>query len=454
MRRTVYILVALFLLLSLLLASCAQPTAEPVAEEPTAEPVVEEPAEEPVAEEPTAEPEEEMVEAEPVELVWLGWSLNNIPDPDATYIKPFQEEHPNVSITIENYPWGEHGTKTMTLAQNGTLKDVLQVANVRGAPLDDLGGLEDLTPYIEAADQEWKDFILDAGYIERNGRIIGLAWAATPYSFVYDKDVFAEKGLEPPTNFDEFRTVLEALRDEDAGAYGATLTLNSTETNIVTWLYVALYLQQKGGSMLDENGMPAFNNDLGVEAVEYFMSLIEDDLILPGPEAMTHSTNREMFCSGQLPITIDGAFMKGICAGRNPDINLGFVRMQDVTGGHTTGGAFWSISAYSEHKEESWEFIKFLTSPYAAKEYFLFSGQAPMFNVYEDPDIQEDEFARVSGEILQDPDTQVMPILPEQPELQRIFGEQIQLVLLEGKDVKQALDDAAAGWIEILEANQ
>jgi ABC-type glycerol-3-phosphate transport system substrate-binding protein len=441
-----YILLVLFILLSLALASCA-PAAQPVAEEPAAEEQMEE-------ESAAEEPQEEMAENEPVELVWLGWSLNNIPDPEGTYFQPFQEDHPNVSITIENYPWGEHGTKSMTLAQNGELKDVLQVANVRAAPLDDLDALEDLTPYIEAADQEWKDFILDAGYIKRKGRIIGLAWSATPYSFVYDKDAFAEKGLEPPKNFDELRTVLEALRDEEAGTYGMTLTLNQTETNVVTWLYVALYMQQKGGSMLDENNMPAFNNELGVEAVEYFVGLVEDDLIVPGPEAMTHSTNREMFCSGQLPITIDGAFMKGICAGRNPDINLGFVRMEDVTGGATTGGGFWSMSAFSEHKQESWEFIKFLTSPYAAKEYFLFSGQAPLFNVYQDPDIQEDEFARTAGEILEDPDTKVMPILPEQPELERIFGEQFQLVLLEGKDAKQALDDAAAAWTQILEAHQ
>jgi ABC-type glycerol-3-phosphate transport system substrate-binding protein len=448
MKRILYVVLALFVVVSMLFAACTQATEEPSVEEP----VVEEPAEEePAEEEPAAE---EPAEEEPVELVWLGWSLNNLPDPEGTYYEPFQETHPNVSISIENYPWGEHGTKTMTLAQNGELHDVLQVANVRAAPLDDLGALEDLTPYIEAEDQEWKDFIYDAGYIERDGRIIGLAWAATPYSFVYNKDMFAEKGLEPPTNFEEFKEVLQAFRDEEAGTYGATLTFNKAEPNIVTWLYVALYLAQKGGSMLDENGMPAFNNDLGVEAVDYFIDLIEEDLIIPGPQAMDHSTNREMFCSGQLPVTIDGSFMKGICAGRNPDINLGFVHMEDVTGGHTTGGAFWAIAKDSEHKEESWEYVKFLTSPYAAKEYFLFSGQAPMFDVYSDPDVQEDEFARVAGEILFNPDTQVMPILPEQPELQRIFAEQIQLVLLEGKDTKQALDDAAAGWREILEANQ
>ncbi len=448
MNKKMYFLLTLLIMVSWLLVGCAPQATEAPAEEPA----VEEPAaaEEPAAEEPAAE---EPMEAEPVELVWLGWSLNNLPDAEATYYKPFQENHPNVSIEIENYPWGEHGTKTMTLAQNGELRDVLQVANVRAAPLDDLGALEDLTPYIEAEDQEWKDFILDAGYIRRNGRIIGLAWAATPYSFVYNKDMFAEKGLEPPMNFDELRDVLVAFRDEDAGTYGATLTLNKTEPNVMTWLYFAFYMAQKGGQMLDEDGMPAFNSDIGVEAVEYIVGLVEDDLIIPGPEAMTHGTNREMFCSGQLPITIDGAFMKGICAGRNEDINLGFLHLQDVTGGHSTGGAFWSISAYSEHKDEAWEFIKFLTSPYAAKEYFLFSGQSPMWDVYSDPEIQEDEFARVAGEILADPDTKVMPILPEQPELERIFAEQFQLVLLEGKDAKQALDDAAAGWAEILGAN-
>jgi multiple sugar transport system substrate-binding protein len=215
---------------------------------------------------------------------------------------------------------------------------------------------------------------------------------------------------------------------------------------------MAFYMTQKGGYMLDEDGMPAFNNDLGVEAVEYFLGLIEDDLVVPGSEAMMHGTNRELFCGEQTAVTIDGSFMKEICRATNPEIEMGFVHLEDVTGGHSTGGGFWAISAFTEHPEESWEFVKFLSSGETAKQYFLDSGQAPLMDVYDDPDIQADEFSRIAGEILKDPDTRVMPILPQSPELERILVEEIHQVMLEGKDVRQALDDAAAAWTEIIEA--
>ena len=434
----------LLLTLSILLASCATAPQQPQAEAPAVEqPATEAPATE---EAPTAE----VVADEPVELTWLGWSLNAIPNPDADYIGKFQADHPNVSIVIENYPWGEHGTKSMTLAQNDELQDVLQVANVRAAPLDDLGALLDLRPIIDKESEEWKSFILPGGFVERNGRIIGIRWSATPYSFVYNKKIFSDNGLEPPTNFAELADALQVLRDPDAGTYGSTLALTIDQANVFTWLYMAFYMTQKGGYMLDDAGMPAFNNDLGVEAVEYFLNLIENDLVTPGAEATGVGVARELLCAEQIAVIIDGSFMKEICRASNPDIDMGFVHLKDVTGGHSTGGGFWSISASTEHPEKSWEFVKFLSSPYAAKQYFLDSGQAPMMDLYSDPDIEADEFARVAGEILKDPAIRVMPILPESPELERILVEEIQKVLLEDKDVRQALDDAAAGWSNIL----
>jgi multiple sugar transport system substrate-binding protein len=200
--------------------------------------------------------------------------------------------------------------------------------------------------------------------------------------------------------------------------------------------------------------MPAFDSPLGVEAVDYFVGLVEDGLVVPHPESIDHNTNRELFISGQVPITIDGAFMKGLTNERNPDLDIGFLHLQDETGGHTTGGGFWAVGAGSEHKQMAFNFIQFLSTEEMARKYFLESGQAPFFDVYDHPEIQNDEFARVSGEILADPDTKPMPILPQSTELQKILVEQVQQVLLEGKDTAQALSEAAEGWREIIKANQ
>ena len=93
--------------------------------------------------------------------------------------------------------------------------------------------------------------------------------------FYYNQDVFQQFGIETfPETWDEFRAVCMILQQGNAWP---------TSWPVDVW-YFSTMLYQHGGSLLDEiTHAPRFQEQEGVQALEYLVGLIHDSLLYVNP---------------------------------------------------------------------------------------------------------------------------------------------------------------------------
>jgi ABC-type glycerol-3-phosphate transport system substrate-binding protein len=106
----------------------------------------------------------------------------------------------------------------------------------------------------------------------------------------------------------------------------------------------------------------------------------------------------------------------------------------------------------SGKKEEgAWLAIKYLTGPEGAEIFCSGSGDLPANKVAATkPFITQNKYMKGFLDQMDLPNAQALPHLPSQVELNRLLTIEIQNFISGNKTAKQALDDAAAAWAQII----
>jgi len=214
-----YLLVFAILVAALMvLAACGGGSQAPADEPaPTAAPVEEPAVEEPKSEELAVE---EPATGEAVELVF--WSMWNENEPQAQviqgWIEEFQTENPNITISSV---WNGRQNQTLvrTALNSGTKIDIVDqdsdplagglMNEGMGYPLDEFLG----TPALDE-DMAIKDVfvpgVLDL-FMGQDGKTYQWPYVYNTVQFWYNKDMFAEVGVEPPQTYEEWLAVNDKL---------------------------------------------------------------------------------------------------------------------------------------------------------------------------------------------------------------------------------------------------
>lgn len=417
------------------------------------------PAQAPAPQEAAAPVEAEVSEAETgevVEIKWLEWWQTSWVENQEQLIADFEATHPHIKVTIVDTPWNGMAEKLQAAAAGGgEAYDVLGMENEWIASLDKQGYLENLDPWLEQ-DPEFADRLLPATPMKLYGETKGLCLYLIPYQFAYNVDAFAEKGLEPPTNWEEFVQVLEALRDESTNSYGMSMPLQ--DASFIMTRYFPFRLAQEGGQWFDENGRVAFNSPEGVAALQWWVDFYQKGLVVPGSMGEDQNLMAEFLASEQTVATIDGPFIPETIRAINPEVKMAYAPpWHDKTGGYSWACSGISMAANSQHKEEAWEFINYLYSEKVSTEFakkiaYVWATKAGLEWIGE----SDDPFLKwVPAMAEQDPEHNVVyPTLPEGEKLHDVFKQAFQEALRGEKDPQTALDEAAAIWQETLDAAQ
>lgn len=427
-KLTVLIPLTVVLLLAAILAGCVAPEASGGAA--------------------GADPGDAM-EEEVVEITWLQWWVNEWgPDNHGQLIADFEAQHPNIKVTVIDVPWPEMAGKLQAAAAGGSeTYDLFGTESTWIASLTKQGFIEDLGPWLEN-DPEFADKLTPTTPMNFLGNTRGLCLYLIPYQFAYNVDIFDEKGLEPPTNWDEFVQVLEELRDEEAGTYGMSMPLQ--DGGFLLLRYFNFRLAQLGGQMLDADGNVAFNSPEGVAAMQWWKEFYDKGLVVPGSFGEDQALMLEFVASGQTSAIIDGPFIWTKAKQIDPDIKMAYApAWSDVTGGYSWACSGMGIAANSPHKEEAWEFFKYIYSDEVSLKMtetvsLLWATNAAVASLEgsDDPMLKYiPDFAN------QDPESNILfSPLPEAQKLRDAFKQAFQQVLAGEKDAQTALDEAAAIW--------
>jgi multiple sugar transport system substrate-binding protein len=104
-----------------------------------------------------------------------------------------------------------------------------------------------------------------------NGRIYAIPGIQNPEIFFYRKDVFQKYGLRPPQTYDDLVSICRDLKSKGVGPYPLLMMYSKSSDHIAYEFHDLLH--SMGGRWFNQDGSPAFNSDIGRQALEKIASL-------------------------------------------------------------------------------------------------------------------------------------------------------------------------------------
>jgi len=324
-----------------------------------------------------------------IELTWLVKTSPTELPWEKEMIKGFEELHPNVKIQLQTIPYEEMDQRLATMIAGGKAPDIWSTnwADSGFATYQTMGALLDLTPYYE---RDAEHFATINPKLMNNykvdDKLYGIPMLSLGSFLFYNKDLFDQAGLPyPPTNWDDQSWNMDKLLEyaqkltHDVGnaekqVFGIT---HSDTLNSKTWLF--------GGDLFRPEayttgvmGKTEIMKPINVEAITFFQDLMTKYKVSPDQSTLTAaSAVGSPFLTSKLAMDITGGW--GFWAYKSAEFRWGVAAVP----WHENRSIPlyvdpWNISKTSQHPDEAWEFIKYLTDPKGgAKAYMEATNATP-----------------------------------------------------------------------------
>lgn len=216
-----------------------------------------------------------------------------------------------------------------------------------------------------------------------SGHLYGIPYWGDEMLFLYNAKMFADAGIAgPPQTLEEMAADAAKLTNKQTGVYG--LVLPWVQGEDIKCNYKA-FLNDFGGSMFDTYDHPTMNSTQGVAALQYMVSLMQAGVVDPGSMTMWGDEAAKVMGAGKAAMSMvwtGHVQFANSTAYAVPGV-AGNIRVALVPGegSHTSGSVLgpeaWAILSTSPHKDEAWQFIKFLSTAQSQIQGFVRGGYIP-----------------------------------------------------------------------------
>lgn len=349
-QKVLVLLLALVMTLSLMTACGGQETKEPEKPEEQAE------------DKPAADDEQITIQF-----------LHKWPNPEYNFffeevVEKFMAENPNIKVEMEAV--GDEPIKDKLRIVMGTQEQPDVFFSWSGEFAKNFvrsGNSLDLTPYLEA-DPEWRDSFMMAGLepFMNDGKYYGIPYRINGKFFVYNKQIFADNGVEEPKTWEEFMNVCQTLKDNGVTPIGLGNIYPWAGCHYITGLNQKCVPQEvREKDYLASQG--EYTDPGYVRALNYFKEIADRGFFQEGVNSTEHNMSLEMFYGGQVAMVYveleEFQDVEDKMAG-----NWGFFAMPAIEGepgnqnflvGAPDG---FMVSAHSQHPDEAVKFLQYLTN--------------------------------------------------------------------------------------------
>ncbi len=295
-------------------------------------------------------------------------------------VEAWNAEHPDEQITAQEIPAGRSSEEVLGAAIAAGTAPCL-VFNTAPAAVGQFakqGGLLDLTRFEGGAEYiEERSGDLAAQYASADGAYFQLPWKSNPVQIFYNRELFAEAGLDPDeprlATYDEFLDTARTLVESGAAPY-AIWPAPTSEFFQIQFDFLPLYAAETGGAPLLDGDASTFASDEGAAVAEFWHTLYTEGLA--GQEKYTG----DAFADGQAAMSIVGPWAISVYE----DVDWGSVPVP-TSGGMPTD-EIWTFSDAKniglyracDHPATAWEVLKFATSEEQDGLFLELTGQMPL----------------------------------------------------------------------------
>ncbi len=373
------------------------------------------------------------------------------------YAADFTKANPTIKVT-----------PTYTGSYQDTLTKIQTTVDGGGPPPDvavslstDIYSLKDgdyiipLDDYIKTADPAYITDFYDAfmANSKDGGKVYGIPFQRSTPVLYYNKDLFKEVGLNPdqaPKTWTEMVDDAKKLTKPDGSRWG----LEIPSDGFPYWLFQGMTLGN-GKNLMDDTGTHTFFNDPAVvQALEAWVDLGTKEKVEPASIVIWNTTPDDFIGGKAGMIWHTTGSLTNILKNAKFPVGVGFLPGMKQNGAPTGGGNFYLFKKTPQAKQQAaWKFIQFMSSPEYAAKWTIDSGYvAPRKSAWNTAALKDytakNPQALVARDQLQYAGKELST--HSGPQIQKVFGDELQAALTSKKPAKQAMDDAQKNADNIL----
>ncbi|WP_150952605.1 extracellular solute-binding protein [Microbacterium testaceum] len=296
-------------------------------------------------------------------------------------VKAWNDANPDQQITAQEIPAGSSSEEVIGAAITAGNAPCL-IFNTSPAAVPGFqkqGGLVNLSDFPDG-----EQYITDRSgdladqYRSEDGGFYQLPWKSNPVMIFYNKDLFAQAGLDAEnpklSTYADFLQTAQTLKSAGVAPYA----INPAPTSefFQSWFdFYPLYAAQTGGKQLVEDGQATFDDANGEAVADFWRTIYSDQL------AGNEQYQGDAFADGQAAMAIVGPWAISVYKDK---VNWGSVPVPTENG--TAASDTWTFSdaknvglfTACENKATAWEVLKFATSEEQDGTWLEETGQMPL----------------------------------------------------------------------------
>jgi multiple sugar transport system substrate-binding protein len=379
-------------------------------------------------------------------------------------VEEFNKANPNTQVQIDYVAYDAlHDKITTAMASSPPAYDVFLVDDIWYAEFADKGYILDVTNRIT---QDMRDKIFEAAWeiTTVSGKTYGMPWLLDEKYFFYNEKMLNEAGFTaPPKTWEEMLEQARVIKEKGLAEYPIVWSWGQYEAAICDWVTL---LYGNGGKIVDEQGVPAFNDPIGVKTLEWMVQTIDDGLTNPASVSYVEEDVRNVFSQGKAVFALNWVYMYDLVNNQPEQSQVtGQIKMslmpafqagvsQGIASATIDGSMGFSVADQSASKDAAWKYIEYLTSEDVQNRYSAhllpiwstsFEGEAGQKLVGLGP-VQAVTVPMFKEQF---PFSHVRPKVPFYPEASKAMQLALQQALTKQKTPQEALDEAATKWVEL-----
>lgn len=386
------------------------------------------------------------------------------PEEYSAIVAEFNELHENVEVLIDYVGYDSMHDKIVTsLAADPPIYDAFLMDDVWYGEFQDAGYLLDITDRIT---QDMRDKVFESAWAITtvDDRLYGLPYFLDTKYFFYNEALLTQAGFnEPPTTWEEVLDMARVIKDMGIVEYPIVWSWAQRECSICDF---AVLLTGNGGSWMDADGRPAFNSDEGVEALTWMVTSLDEGLSNPSSVTNIEDNVVSVMQQGNAVFALNWLYMANE-AGFNEedstvvgDIRIGMMPVFEsaaaagLESSSVNASMGMSIAARSQHPDEAWQYIEYMSSEDVMNRYSAhllpywqtsFTGDN-LTSLIEQAPVNA---LTVPAFLMQFPYAITRPHVPYYQEASLALQLALQEAFAHIKTPQEALDEAAAVWLEL-----
>ncbi|MCD7092579.1 extracellular solute-binding protein [Klebsiella quasipneumoniae subsp. quasipneumoniae] len=361
----------------------------------------------------------------------------------------FEKQHPDVKVNLEFVPYEAlHDKIVAARGAGGNGYDVVLFDAIWPAEFSRFDLLQDVSSRI-APDEREKIFPGAMNTVVYQGKTLGMPWILDTKSLYYTKAMLDKAGIKtPPVSWQQVMDDAKVLKDKGIVKYPLVWSWSQAEALVCD--YTTL-VSGFGGSFY-QNGKLDFSTPASLKAVTLMKTSLDQGLSNPASREYLEEDVRKAFSNGDAAFALNWTYMYNMANDPKQSKVAGDVGIVPAPGdtpdkpGAVNGSMGLGIAKASQHSEEAWQYIHYLTSQPVQDKYAKLS--LPVWKAsYQDPAVAKGQESLIAAA---DKSLNVMLSRPETADYSRLSNtlqQQLQSVL-QGKatpDVAlKAVDTSAA----------